>query len=154
MSDTPITGDGKVTHVKVKNVPKCGIIMWRQNILLHVFFVYLGDSERSRAPCTNNAQVKFTTKKHILRHRKNSCRGILERAHERKRQTGRDQPEKYNFIHKQPFKINVLLNLQTNCLCMWGRRKDDKEWLVWTQILNFCLNQSINYNITHITYSL
>lgn len=42
-----------------------------------LMFVYLGDSERSRAPCTNNAQVKFTTRKNILRHRKNKRRGTL-----------------------------------------------------------------------------
>lgn len=39
----------------------------------------LGDSERIRAPCTNNAQVKFTTKKNILRLRKNNLRGSLRR---------------------------------------------------------------------------
>lgn len=40
---------------------------------------YLDDSVRIRAPCTNNAQVKFTTKKNILRLRKNSLRGSLQR---------------------------------------------------------------------------
>lgn len=42
-------------------------------------FCYLGDSERIRAPCTNNAQVKFTTRKNRLRLRKNNLRGSLGR---------------------------------------------------------------------------
>lgn len=45
-------------------------------------FFYLGDSERIRAPCTNNAQVKFTTRKNILRLRKNNLRGSLGRETE------------------------------------------------------------------------
>lgn len=44
-----------------------------------VCFSYLGDSECIRAPCTNNAQVKFTTRKNILRLRKNNLRGSLGR---------------------------------------------------------------------------
>lgn len=44
-----------------------------------MFFFYLGDSERIRAPCTNNAQVKFTTRKNILRLRKNNLSGSLGR---------------------------------------------------------------------------
>lgn len=47
-------------------------------------FIYLGDSEWIRAPCTNNAQVKFTTRKNILRLRKNNLRGSLGREEKRR----------------------------------------------------------------------
>lgn len=78
MSDPTVTADTEVWE---------GIIQVYWGILVQcnktsrvkICFLYLGDSERIRAPCTNNAQVKFTTRKNILKLRKNNLRGILGR---------------------------------------------------------------------------
>lgn len=97
-----------------------------------IFFVYLGDSERSRAPCTNNAQVKFTTRKNTLRHRKNKRRGTLgrERGRGKYRHTVRGwPPKKGDFIHKQQL-IKIHGVEAANQLCVCERRKEKKESLL------------------------
>lgn len=71
-------------------------------------FIYLGDSEWIRAPCTNNAQVKFTTRKNILRLRKNNLRGSLGR-------------EKKNSCFKIRWLIlqHLILAVETNYFCVF-----------------------------------
>lgn len=77
MSDASITRDMTVKRTVGKYW--WSIVTQGKNDLLVLFLAYLGDSERIRAPCTNKAQVKFTTRKNILRHRKNKRRGTLRR---------------------------------------------------------------------------
>lgn len=119
-------------------------------------FVHLGDSERSRAPCTNNAHVKFTTRKKMLRHRKNKRRGTLDRGRGKQRENSERIAQKGDYIHKQQLKTKTVWLW----LCYVDKKRFNKvtDSLVFGElwgVLGFSLKHHLNKKsikniITHI----